>query len=43
MKEQEKYTAGQLLKSLLPYYKKYRWIVVLDLCCTGLTTVCELV
>lgn len=42
-KEQSKYTAGQLIKRFLPYYKKYWWIVVLDLCCAGLTTICELV
>ncbi len=43
MKEQEKYTAGQLIKRFLPYYKKYWKIVLFDLCCAGLTTVCELV
>ncbi len=43
MKEQEKYTAGQLIKRFLPYYKKYWKIVLFDLCCAGLTTICELV
>lgn len=32
-----------LLKRFLPYYKKYKWIMVLDLLCASLTTVCELV
>ncbi len=32
-----------LLKRFLPYYKKYKWILFLDLLCASLTTVCELV
>lgn len=32
-----------LLKRFLPYYKKYKWTLVLDLFCAALTTVCELV
>ena len=32
-----------LLKRFLPYYKKYGWIVVIDLFFAALTTVCELV
>ena len=32
-----------LLKRFLPYYKKYRWILVFDLFCAALTTLCELV
>ncbi len=31
-----------LIKRFLPYYKKYKWILVLDLFCAALTTVCEL-
>ena len=34
---------GYLLKRFIPYFKKYRWILVLDLFCASLTTVCELV
>lgn len=34
---------GRLLKRFLPYYRKYVWIMVLDLFCAALTTVCELV
>lgn len=37
------YKAGELIKRFLPYYKKYWKIVVIDLICAGLTTVCELV
>ena len=33
----------KLIKRFLPYYKKYKWIMVLDLFCAALTTVCELV
>ena len=32
-----------LIKSFLPYYKKYKWIMVADLFCAALTTLCELV
>jgi len=32
-----------LFKRFLPYYKKYKWILVLDLFCASLTTLCELV
>ncbi len=31
-----------LLKRFLPYYKKYRKIMILDLICASVTTVCEL-
>lgn len=37
------YKSGELLKSFLPYYGKYWKIVVIDLFCAGLTTICELV
>lgn len=37
------YQSGELLKRFLPYYKKYWKIVVIDLLCAGLTTICELV
>lgn len=33
----------QLIKRTLPYYKKYWKIMVFDLLCAGLTTICELV
>lgn len=38
-----KYRAGELLKRFLPYYRKYWKIVVIDLLCAGLTTICEMV
>lgn len=37
------YKSGELMKRFLPYYKKYWKVVVIDLLCAGLTTVCELV
>ncbi len=32
-----------LIKRFIPYFKKYRSVLILDLLCAGLTTVCELV
>lgn len=37
------YQSGELMGRFLPYYKKYWKIVVIDLFCAGLTTICELV
>ena len=31
-----------LLRRFLPYFKKYKWWVALDLFCASLTTLCEL-
>ncbi len=42
MEQTSKYKAGELLKRFLPYYRKYWKIVVIDLICAGLTTVCEM-
>lgn len=42
MKENEMKT-GTLLKRFVPYYKKYTKIMVMDLFCASLTTVCEMV
>lgn len=33
---------GKLIKRFLPYFKKYKWILVFDLICASLTTVCDL-
>lgn len=33
----------RLFRRFLPYYKKYRWILIFDLLCASLTTVCDLV
>lgn len=32
-----------LLHRFVPYFKKYKWILIFDLFCASLTTVCELV
>ncbi len=40
---EKKISIWRKIARFLPYYKKYRWIVVLDLLCAALTTVCELV
>lgn len=34
---------GGLVRRFLPYYKKYKWVLIFDLFCAALTTVCELV
>ena len=36
-------STSYLLKRFFPYFKPYWWILVLDLLCASLTTVCELV
>ena len=38
----EKKSNFGLIRKFLPYYKKYKWILFLDLFCASLTTVCEL-
>ena len=43
MKKERKKGSLSLLKRFLPYYKKYKWIMILDLFCAALTTLCELV
>ena len=43
MKEKTKKKSKiSLLKRFIPYYKKYKWILIFDLFCASLTTVCEL-
>jgi ATP-binding cassette subfamily B protein len=32
-----------LIRRFVPYFKKYAWVLVLDLLCAALTTICELV
>ena len=34
---------GYLIKRFIPYFKNYKWILVLDLICASCTTVCDLV
>ncbi|WKY45118.1 ABC transporter ATP-binding protein [Eubacteriaceae bacterium ES2] len=36
-------TNSQLIKRFIPYYQKYKWILLLDLFCATLTTICDLV
>ena len=43
MNEKKEYTFGEVIRRFWPYYKKYRWLEILDLFCAALTTVCELV
>ncbi|MDR1550639.1 MAG: ABC transporter ATP-binding protein/permease [Hungatella sp.] len=42
MKQNEMKT-GTLLKRFVPYYKKYTKVMVMDLFCASLTTICEMV
>lgn len=37
------YKTKELLKRFIPYYKPYKGILIMDLLCAALTTVCELV
>ncbi len=40
----KKYSGNKkLIKNFLPYYKKYKYVLIADLFCAALTTVCELV
>ena len=39
----EKKNSFSLIRKFVPYYKKYKWTLFLDLLCASLTTVCELV
>ena len=41
--EQKHYTSGELLRRFLPYFKKYKRTLFMDLFCAALTTICELV
>lgn len=41
MQKEQKKPKG-LIRRFAPYFKKYWWILVLDLICAALTTVCEL-
>ena len=43
MAKRKKGESTRLLKRFFPYYKKYKWIMVADLFCASLTTVCELI
>ncbi|MBC8584079.1 ABC transporter ATP-binding protein [Youxingia wuxianensis] len=41
--QNKKHSTLGLVKRFAPYFKKYRWILTLDLFCAALTTVCEMV
>ncbi len=41
--EERQYGTGELLRRFVPYFKKYRGTLALDLVCAAMTTVCELV
>ena len=41
--EQKHYTSGELLRRFIPYFKKYKRTLFMDLFCAALTTICELV
>ena len=43
MSKERTRSSMSLIKRFLPYYKKYKWIMVADLFCASLTTLCELV
>lgn len=40
---QKQYTSKELMRRFIPYFKKYRKTLIMDLFCAALTTVCELV
>ena len=41
--ENKQYDSKELIKRFIPYFKKYRGTLMMDLFCASLTTVCELV
>lgn len=41
MEETRQISTGYLIKRFAPYFKKYRFVLVLDLFCAALTTICE--
>ena len=41
--EQKHYTSWELLRRFIPYFKKYKRTLFMDLFCAALTTICELV
>ena len=41
--EQKQYTTGELFRRFIPYFKKYKGTLCMDLFCAAMTTVCELV
>lgn len=41
--ETKQYSSRELIRRFVPYFKKYRGTLLMDLVCASLTTVCELV
>ncbi|MGN0403309.1 MAG: ABC transporter ATP-binding protein [Acetatifactor sp.] len=41
--DERKYRSKELIRRFLPYYKRHRKVLCLDLFCAALTTVCEIV
>lgn len=41
--ENKEYNTKELIRRFLPYYSSYKGIILLDLFCASLTTICELV
>lgn len=41
--DNKEYATSVLLRRFMPYYKKHRGVIAMDLFCAGLTTICELV
>lgn len=41
-KSEQKRKPKGLLRRFIPYFSKYKWILIFDLICAALTTVCEL-
>ncbi|MCR5426172.1 MAG: ABC transporter ATP-binding protein/permease [Lachnospiraceae bacterium] len=42
-KEVRKVSSGQLIRRFWPYVRKYRGMLIFDLFCAGLTTICDIV
>ena len=43
MKEKKAHSTMELIRRFLPYFKEFTGVVILDLFCASLTTICELV
>ena len=43
MEKDQKVSSAKIFASFLPYYKPYIGVMIMDLLCAALTTVCELV
>lgn len=41
--DNKEYATSVLLRRFMPYYKKHKGVIAMDLFCAGLTTICELV